>query len=104
MEACSRFTNKNSKRRQYEKDKRNQSQDGDGIYGDMMRQNHHDVNPDGTINLFGAKVELVNDGLLIIWDEEERNVSKLKRARKTRTLKAKTEMEPFNVGRVIVGG
>jgi hypothetical protein len=73
-------------------------------YGDMMRQNHHDLYPDGTISLFGATVELVNDGLLIIWDEEEVNGSKRKRARKTKTPEAEPEMETFNVGNVVVSG
>jgi len=77
---------------------------GPVAYGDMMRQNSHDLNPDGTINLFGATVEVVSDGVLVIWDEEEVNGSKRKRARKTTTPEAEPEMETFNVGNVVVSG
>ena len=38
-------------------------------FADMMRQNQHDVESDDSITLWGAKVELVNDGLLVVWDE-----------------------------------
>jgi hypothetical protein len=77
---------------------------GPVAYGDMMSTNHHDLNPDGTINLFGATVELANDGLLVIWDEEEINSSKRKRMKKTKTLRDDMDMKTFNVGKVIVSG